>query len=88
MKIARLLVLLFPLNIYCQDLTGTWIGREGGASYLKLVVVQIKDSCFGYTYDEGPGFCKANFAGKFDRANQKLKGKGVGFIEKSAVRIS
>ncbi|MEP7142776.1 MAG: hypothetical protein ABI707_07895 [Ferruginibacter sp.] len=72
-----------PLNIFGQELTGTWIGREGGASYLKLVIVQIGDSCFGYTYDEGPGFCKTNFAGRFDKQTQKLKGKGVSFIERS-----
>ena len=83
MKIAGLLFFLIPLNISGQDLTGTWIGREGGTSYLKLVIVQMGDSCYGYTYDEGPGFCKADFVGKFDKEKHKMKGKGIHFIERS-----
>src|SRR5450432_1522184 len=84
MKNIRLLLLLIPMNIFGQDLTGTWIGSAGtGAPYLKLVIMQMGDSCYGYSYDEGPGFCKANFEGKFDPEKQKLKGKGTSFIAKS-----
>ncbi|MEO5890291.1 MAG: hypothetical protein ABIQ31_08565 [Ferruginibacter sp.] len=83
MKVAGLIFLLLPLNMYCQDLTGTWTGREGGTSYLKLVIIQRGDSCFGYTYDKGPGFCKANFAGSFDKNKRQLKGKGINFIDRS-----
>jgi len=87
MKITGLLFFLVPLNIYCQDLTGTWIGRETGSSYFKLVILQLGDSCFGYTYDEGPGFCQANFAGKLDKEKQKLKGKGINFIARSSGHV-
>lgn len=81
---ARLiLLLLLPAGLFGQSLTGTWIGRETGAAYLKLVIIQKGDSCFGYTYDEGPGFCKANFAGRFDTETQRLKGRGTSFIERS-----
>jgi hypothetical protein len=84
MKTKGLLFLLIPLNIFSQDLTGTWIGTAGtGAPYLKLVIMQKGDSCYGYSYDEGPGFCKANFEGKFDRERQKLRGRGTSFIAKS-----
>jgi hypothetical protein len=78
-----ILLLLLPAGLFGQSLTGTWIGRETGAAYLKLVIIQKGDSCFGYTYDEGPGFCKANFAGRFDTETQRLKGKGTSFIERS-----
>ena len=87
MKLAGLVFFLIPLNIFGQNLTGIWIGRETGSSYMKLVVVQVGDSCFGYTYDEGPGFCKANFAGRFDAEKQKLRGKGVSFIARSSGHI-
>ncbi|MBC7886531.1 MAG: hypothetical protein H7Z13_01480 [Ferruginibacter sp.] len=83
MKLAGLLLFIFPLTLFGQDLTGTWIGRGGGTPYLKMVIVQMGDSCYGYTYDEGPGFCKANFAGKFSGEKQKLKGRGTSFIAKS-----
>jgi hypothetical protein len=83
MRVRLIFLLLFPACLFGQSLTGTWIGRESGQAYLKLVIVQKGDSCFGYTYDEGPGFCKANFAGRFDEETQKLKGRGTGFIERS-----
>lgn len=65
-----------------QDLSGTWEG-SGGGEYLKLVIVQFGDSCFGYTYDTQKRCCKANFSGKYNEASKKLAGQGLDFIEKS-----
>jgi hypothetical protein len=87
MRLATLFLSMLSLQSFCQDLTGTWTGEESGAAFVKLVVVQLNDSCVGYTYDEDPGFCKANFAGSFDAKRQKLKGKGVSFISSSADHV-
>ncbi len=78
-------VLLFPLwmNAQTVNLTGTWEGSGGGASYVKMVLVHTGDSCYGYTYDSGPGFCRANFAGKFSQGKLLLTGAGVSMIEKT-----
>ncbi len=67
-----------------QDLTGTWEGHSSNiASYVKMVIIRQGNTYIGYTYDEGMGFCKANFLGSFDEVRQLLTGKGMGFIERS-----
>lgn len=74
------------LNIlsYPQDLSGTWEGTStNAANYVKLVVVRQGNNYVGYTYDDGSGFCKANFIGSFDTDKQQLNGKGVSFITSS-----
>ncbi len=82
-SIILLATLLFNLLISkSQDLTGTWEGTTMG-EYCRLVVVQINDSLFGYTYDTGMGYCKADFVGHYDSASKKLKGKNTRFIEKT-----
>lgn len=73
----------FSLIGLCQNLTGTWVGTSGSTPYVKLVIIHQGDSCYGYTYDEGDGYCRANFAGKFERSQQKLSGKTVDFIERT-----
>lgn len=65
-----------------QDLTGTWEGNMMG-DYCKLVVLQINDSLFGYTYDTGLGYCKADFVGRYDSTTKKIKGKNTEFIERT-----
>jgi hypothetical protein len=64
---------------FAQTLTGTWEGSSGG-NYCRL---QINDSCFGYTYDTGMGYCKANFLGEYKEASKKLTGKNPSFIERT-----
>lgn len=73
---------LIPAKLSGQDITGTWesIDRR---EYYKLVVIQKGDSLFGYTYDTGMGYCKANFMGTYDSASKKLKGTNTSFIEKT-----
>lgn len=66
-----------------QDLSGTWEGGGMGAGYVKMVILKTGKYYSGYTYDESLGYCKANFLGIFDSSSKKLKGKGMGFIEKS-----
>ena len=78
------LLLFFSCHLNGQDLTGTWEGSGTlGTAYVKMVIVKTGNSYTGYTYDEGMGYCKANFSGTFDPASKKLKGKGNGFIETS-----
>ncbi len=72
--------LLLSFSASTQNLTGTWEGNSG--NYNKLVILQINDSCFGYTYDTGFGHCKANFIGTYNELSKKLVGLNTSFIEK------
>lgn len=81
-----LFALLFFFSFFnCsgQNLTGTWVGSGGGSNYCKLVVVHVNDSVFGFTYDEGMGYCKCNFAGKYNGSLKKLNGHNTSVIEKT-----
>ncbi len=75
-------IFFFALPAKTQDITGTWVGSSG-QEYVKLVVIHKGDSVYGYTYDEGPGFCKATFEGKFDPAASQLKGQGMEMLRNS-----
>ncbi|MGB4844987.1 MAG: hypothetical protein WBP16_11010 [Ferruginibacter sp.] len=80
--ILILYILLIGSAVSAQNLTGTWESGAGG-NYYKLVILQINDSCFGYTYDTGLGHCKANFIGSYNESSKKLVGLNPSFIEKS-----
>ncbi|MGC4102665.1 hypothetical protein [Ferruginibacter sp.] len=83
MKLKYSLNLIFcclPFIVFAQDLTGTWEGSVGG-NYCKIVIFHVNDSCFGYTYDTGMGYCKANFTATYDSSKKKFKGKNTNFIE-------
>jgi hypothetical protein len=67
-------------DTYGQNLTGTWEGVDGD---YRIVLIQQADSCFGYTYDTGMGFCKANFVGTYNDSSKKLKGLNTNFIERT-----
>jgi hypothetical protein len=85
MKLKYKLVFAFLIarTIVCaQNLTGTWEGSIG-VDYCKIVLFHVNDSCFGYTYDTGMGYCKANFEGTFTDSIQRLRGKGTDFIERT-----
>jgi hypothetical protein len=76
-------VLLFIfLQAAGQELTGTWEGRSGTA-YWRIGIIQIGDSCFGYSYDSDPGFCKVNFVAVYDKKNNRFKGEAISFIARS-----
>ncbi len=75
-------IFFFALPVRSQDITGTWVGSSG-QEYVKLVVIHKGDSVYGYTYDEGPGFCKATFVGKFDPGASQLKGQGMEMLRNS-----
>jgi hypothetical protein len=76
------LLLLLPGLVFSQNLTGTWIGDEGRGTFLKLVIVHIGDSCYGYTYDEGGGgYCRADFAGRVNGRKKQLAGTGMKLLE-------
>jgi hypothetical protein len=83
-----LLFSLFTVAIIsnAQDLSGTWegSGRGLGTDYAKMVIIKCEGNRYvGYTYDSGPGFCKANFEGFFDMEKKRLKGENKGMIQKS-----
>ena len=73
-------LLFVTAKSYSQNLTGTWQSPDN--SY-RIVIIHINDSCFGYTYDTGLGYCKANFKGAFNDSTKKLKGVNTNFIEKT-----
>ena len=79
------LAILITSFTQAQDLTGTWegYGSFGGATYLKLVLIKCNDQWVGYSYDSGPGYCQANFAGYFDESSMRLRGEGKGMIRKT-----
>jgi hypothetical protein len=67
-----------------QNLTGTWVGSsDSGKEYWRMVLMQIGDSCYGYTYDAGPGFCKADFIASYNLKENKFNGQATRFIESS-----
>lgn len=77
------LLLLTQVKLFSQNLTGTWEGRGGGSDYCKLVIVHVGDSLYGFTYDTGMGYCKCNFAGKYNDSLKKLNGTNTSVIEKT-----
>jgi hypothetical protein len=77
-----LFFLLVGFNASSQNLTGTWEGVSS-AEYCKLVILQINDSCFGFTYDEGFGHCKANYVGSYDQSSKNLFGLNTSFIDRN-----
>src|SRR4051812_31938150 len=82
-----LLLLLSTIShCWAQDLSGTWEG-EIDAEYMKMVIIKQGNTYIGYTYDEGMGYCKANFLGSFNDSTRQLKGAGQSFIEKTASHV-
>ena len=73
-------VLFFQRSAHAQNLTGTWLAEN---SDYKIVLVHIGDSCFGYTYDTGMGYCKANFIGVYNDSTKKLRGTNPSFIART-----
>lgn len=69
-----------------QDLSGTWEGQVE-EEYMKMVIIKQGSTYVGYTYDEGMGFCKANFLGNFSNATHHLKGAGQSFIARTINHI-
>ncbi len=79
----KLLLCFFFISVkgFSQNLTGTWEGNSG--NFYRLAIIQINDSCFGYTYDTGFGHCKANFIGTYNELTKNLVGLNPSFIEKN-----
>ena len=71
---------------WAQDLSGTWEGQID-AEYMKMVIIKQGSTYIGYTYDEGMGYCKANFLGNFDDSTHRLKGAGQSFIERTISHV-
>jgi hypothetical protein len=65
-----------------QNLTGTWEGSSGD-EYWRMVLMQVGDSCYGYSYDAGPGFCKADFVAAYNQKENKFYGQATRFISSS-----
>ncbi|MBO9204475.1 MULTISPECIES: hypothetical protein [Niastella] len=82
------LILLLDTLAPCwaQDLSGTWEGRID-AEYMKMVIIRQGNTYIGYTYDEGMGFCKANFLGNFNDSARQLKGAGQSFIDRTTNHV-
>jgi hypothetical protein len=76
-------LLFFSLACYSQDLSGVWEGKGNMTDMANICIIRWNGTYIGYTYDEGMGFCKANFIGEFDSSKRKLKGVNKGMIEKT-----
>lgn len=85
--ITWLIILLIPAAGFGQNLTGTWEGSGGGTTFIRLVVKHRGDSLFGYTYDEGGGYCKATFLGRYSQSAKRLVGRGNEMIENSGTHV-
>ncbi len=86
MKLLTGTVLFFPLKIFHVVLHRTLPvpgKRNVGKTYLKMVILKKDSFYIGYTYDKDPGYCIANFLGKYTDSVRQLKGQGEGFIEKT-----
>ncbi len=82
MKCTFSFIFIFWLQfVTAQNLTGTWMGYGGGTDFIMLVVTHKGDSLFGYTYDEGNGYCKATFQGRYDKIKKRLTGEGVKMLD-------
>jgi len=77
---------ILPFFSPAQNISGVWEGSTSG-EYCKIVILQIKDSCFGYTYDTGLGYCKADFIGTYKEASKRLVGINTGFIERTITHV-
>ena len=86
-KIITFLLLLVPFAAISQNLTGTWEGSGGGTTYIRMVIKHRGDSLFGYTYDEGSGYCKAWFLGRYNKAGKRLVGRGTEMIEHTSNHV-
>lgn len=86
-KIIVLISFCAPLVALCQNLTGTWEGSGGGVTYIKMVIRHVGDSVYGYTYDEGGGYCKATFAAKYTSGKKRLVGRGVIMLMNSGTHV-
>lgn len=89
MKILVFLFCLLPFAANSQDLSGTWVGRGGGTTLIKLVIKHKKDSVFGYTYDEASdgSNCTATFKGIYYRGEKRLEGEGVLMVEMTGSHV-
>jgi hypothetical protein len=83
-QLLLLLYLCLVLQTQGQNLSGTWVGSSGNsADYVRLELIHIGDSLYGTSYDEGGGFCKANFSASYNAKNVYLKGKCIDFIDRT-----
>lgn len=83
MKLILMIFFCTPLAVLSQNITGTWEGSGGGTTYIKMVITHKGDSLYGYTYDEGGGYCKATFLGRYSRTQKRLIGSGIRMIERT-----
>lgn len=83
----KTIILLFltavSFTAMCQNLTGTWEGSVSDGEYWRIGIVHIGDSCYGYSYDEGPGYCYQNFTAVYNSKENKFKGQGNDFISRT-----
>jgi hypothetical protein len=86
-QIFYVLLFCFPVSTFSQNLTGTWEGSGGGVTYIKMVIKHVGDSVYGYTYDEGGGYCKATFAARYTRRDVRLEGRGLKMLANSGSHV-
>ncbi|MES2848509.1 MAG: hypothetical protein V4685_05605 [Bacteroidota bacterium] len=81
--IITIVFFISSLTANCQNLGGTWEGSTSGGEYWRIGIVHIGDSCLGYSYDSGPGYCYQNFSAVYNKQENKFKGQGNDFISRS-----
>jgi hypothetical protein len=82
---------LFSVNLFAQDLTGTWEGALSTDQFLRLNIIQTGNNICGYTEDhvlaDEKSFCKAFFEGYFDTKKQRLIINGQYFLKNSGEHV-
>jgi hypothetical protein len=78
-------LMLLTLHSPAQNLTGTWEGDLGTDQFLQLYILQTGDKICGFTRDnlkkDTGSFCKAFFAGRYDKKRKMLIIRGKYFLE-------
>lgn len=82
---------LFSVDLFAQDLTGTWEGALSTDQFLRLNIIQTGNKICGYTEDhvlaDKKSFCKAFFEGYYDAKRQRLIINGQYFLKNSGEHV-
>ncbi len=89
--VLLILILFSTLQLYAQNLTGTWEGILDNDEKLRVNIQMKKNDLCGYTSDyvirRPSSYCRANFRGWYDDDEEVWVLVGTSFIENSGDHI-
>lgn len=81
---SYILLAVFSLSSYAQNITGTWHGIMDD-EYLQINITQKGNQICGFTYDyvlnDKSSYCKARYEGRYDPEAEAWYLRGTNFIE-------